>query len=418
MASLRYGPRPEPSWTLLGAARGARLWLPACSSDATTGSWSTAAAPRTWSARSSSSSPRRPGSAIDVRYGDSADLALLIDEEGDADARRRVHLAEPRRGRLPRRAGPADRLPDESSSLVAEGDAGRRRLGRPVGPGAHARLQHRPGRPEPTCPTRCSTSPRRVRRRGGGGPHERLVPGLRDRDADELGEDEARAWLDGMAAGDPPTFATTPPSSRPSAGARCRWASSTTTTLPGKAEDPDLPVENHFFPDGDLGSTADRHRGVVVEGSDRRRGPAARRVPAAEEAQRFFTEETFEYPLAAGVDAQPGAPAARRDRHHRHRPRRAGRRPRADDRADRDESGLNRADPLRRPGRRCSSRVGRGALFAPRSSTWRGARIIGRRVAGRAVHVAGDARPAAQHAGPGGRHGGCRRPWSAPGWPG
>ena len=43
------------------------------------------------------------GVDIDVKYGDSADLAVLVDTEGDNSPGRRLPVAEPGRDRLPRR---------------------------------------------------------------------------------------------------------------------------------------------------------------------------------------------------------------------------------------------------------------------------------------------------------------------------
>jgi iron(III) transport system substrate-binding protein len=72
-------------------------------------------------------------------------------------------------------------------------------------------------------------------------------------------------------------------------------------------EDPGLPSRNHVFPDGDLGSIPLVTTVSVLGGTDR--GDEAQRFVEflfTPEAQRFYSEETFEYPLAAGVE-----PAAR-----------------------------------------------------------------------------------------------------------
>jgi iron(III) transport system substrate-binding protein len=71
------------------------------------------------------------------------------------------------------------------------------------------------------------------------------------------------------------------------------------------AEDPGLPSRNYVFPDGDLGSLVLPSTVSIVEGSDRRE-EAERFVEflLADEAQRYFEEETFEYPLAAGDAAR------------------------------------------------------------------------------------------------------------------
>ena len=71
-------------------------------------------------------------------------------------------------------------------------------------------------------------------------------------------------------------------------------------------EDPDLPSRNHVFPGDDLGSMLLASTVSELAASDQRE-EAERFVEylLTEEAQRFFSDETFEYPLAEGV-----APAA------------------------------------------------------------------------------------------------------------
>jgi iron(III) transport system substrate-binding protein len=69
-------------------------------------------------------------------------------------------------------------------------------------------------------------------------------------------------------------------------------------------EDPDLPSRNYVFPDGDLGSLVLPSTVSILEGADRS-AEAERFVEflLSPEAQRYFREETFEYPLAAGDEA-------------------------------------------------------------------------------------------------------------------
>jgi len=76
-----------------------------------------------------------------------------------------------------------------------------------------------------------------------------------------------------------------------------------------KAEDPSLPTENHFFADGDLGNL------ILVTGAAKVAGNG--HTGEAEEfigymlgadAQTYFSEQTKEYPLAAGVEPAEGLP--------------------------------------------------------------------------------------------------------------
>jgi iron(III) transport system substrate-binding protein len=73
------------------------------------------------------------------------------------------------------------------------------------------------------------------------------------------------------------------------------------------ADDPGLPSRNYVFPDGDLGSIPLVTTVSVLESSDRA-DEANRFVEflLTAEAQRFYSEETFEYPLAAGVEPPAG----------------------------------------------------------------------------------------------------------------
>ena len=79
--------------------------------------------------------------------------------------------------------------------------------------------------------------------------------------------------------------------------------------LRAKAEDPSVDSENYFFPDRDIGSliivTA---IGILTTTDDT--APADRLVEymLSQQAQEFFSEQTFEYPLAGGVQPSPGLP--------------------------------------------------------------------------------------------------------------
>jgi iron(III) transport system substrate-binding protein len=69
------------------------------------------------------------------------------------------------------------------------------------------------------------------------------------------------------------------------------------------AEDPDAPSENYYLPATDVGSLLIVTAAAVLESSDDKE--VAEELVSwllAEPAQTYFTEETFEYPLAAGVD--------------------------------------------------------------------------------------------------------------------
>ena len=75
------------------------------------------------------------------------------------------------------------------------------------------------------------------------------------------------------------------------------------------AEDPSLPTVNHFFEAGDIGNLNIVTGVAVLETTD---DPELSRqfveFMLGEEAQTFFSEETFEYPLVEGVEPAADLP--------------------------------------------------------------------------------------------------------------
>ena len=70
-----------------------------------------------------------------------------------------------------------------------------------------------------------------------------------------------------------------------------------------KAEDPDLPTALEFFRPGDLGSLLLVTAASVVDTTDQQdRAERLVRFLLAEEAQRYFSEETFEYPTRIDLE--------------------------------------------------------------------------------------------------------------------
>lgn len=77
-----------------------------------------------------------------------------------------------------------------------------------------------------------------------------------------------------------------------------------------KEQEPTARVEDHFFRDGDVGGLVNVAGAGVIEHTDNR--ARAERFVAyllSDAAQRYFVEETFEYPLVAEIGAAPGLPA-------------------------------------------------------------------------------------------------------------
>jgi iron(III) transport system substrate-binding protein len=122
------------------------------------------------------------------------------------------------------------------------------------------------------------------------------------------GEDAARDWLEGMKANEPVTFES----------------NGAITTAVGEGEIPTglvnhyylyevqaetgetYPIANHFFAAGDVGSLVNV-AGVGILGSADHpdRALAFADYLLKEEAQHYFADRTWEYPLIAGVEAEP-----------------------------------------------------------------------------------------------------------------
>lgn len=71
-------------------------------------------------------------------------------------------------------------------------------------------------------------------------------------------------------------------------------------------EEPDAPARNFFMPAGDASSFINMAGAGVL--SDRADALALLRFLAGDEAQRYFAEETYEYPLAAGASPSVDLP--------------------------------------------------------------------------------------------------------------
>lgn len=251
------------------------------------------------------------GISIDVRYDESANLALLIDEEGDRTPADVFISQSPGAVGYLDAAGRLAPLDDGLTAMVPEGDAAADAGW--VGLSGRVRtLVYNPdlvGEGELPDSVLDLTAPEyagRVALAPTNGSFQDFVTVLRD----QLGEEEAAAWLDGMAAGDPPTFDNnTAIVEAVGRGEVPMGLVNHYYAFRAKAEDPDLPVENHYFPDGDLGSTLLVTAASQIADTDMPE-EATRLIEflLAAEAQRYFSEETFEYPLADGAEANGALP--------------------------------------------------------------------------------------------------------------
>lgn len=73
------------------------------------------------------------------------------------------------------------------------------------------------------------------------------------------------------------------------------------------ADNPDIPVANHFFPAGDVGALINVAGGGVVDTSDQKGlGQRLLLYLLGNNAQTYFSEETAEYPVVEGIGIREG----------------------------------------------------------------------------------------------------------------
>jgi iron(III) transport system substrate-binding protein len=119
----------------------------------------------------------------------------------------------------------------------------------------------------------------------------------------QIGDDATSEWLRGIAANDPFTFAGN--SAVLEAIARGEVEVGLINhyyRYQALAEDPNMPVLNHDFPPDDIGSLVIVTGAATLKSTDQPDDAAALvRFLLSPEAQTYFTDETFEYPLAIGA---------------------------------------------------------------------------------------------------------------------
>jgi iron(III) transport system substrate-binding protein len=131
-----------------------------------------------------------------------------------------------------------------------------------------------------------------------------FVTGLRG----ELGDDEARAFLEGLAANDALTFPNNVAILEAvNRGEIAMGLINHYYWFENAVEDPDQVAQLHFFDEGDLGSMLLVTAASVLDTADD--PDLANELVEfllGEAAQTYFAEETLEYPLAAGVEPVAG----------------------------------------------------------------------------------------------------------------
>lgn len=118
------------------------------------------------------------------------------------------------------------------------------------------------------------------------------------------GEDGARAWLEAMMATDPITFEGNGPQIEAAANGEIAVGLVNHYYLyQARKETPEISAENYYFPGGDIGSLINvAGIGVLAGSGQEPQAMAVAEALVSEEAQTYFATETSEYPLAAGVE--------------------------------------------------------------------------------------------------------------------
>lgn len=244
------------------------------------------------------------GVDIDVRYGDSVDLALLIAEEGDSTPADVFFSQSPgtvgfldTEGRLAQlEAGVLDAV---DSDFEADD-------GKWIGVTARQRvlvynteIVDDDELPQSVLDLTDAQFEGRVALAPSNASFQDFVTAMRQ----EIGDDEAREWLVGMVENNSSIYADN--SSIVAAVGRGEVPMGLVNhyyNYRALDEDPDQPSENYVFEGGDIGALLIASTVSVMEGTEHA-AEAGRFVEflLSEDAQEYFSEETFEYPLAAGV---------------------------------------------------------------------------------------------------------------------
>lgn len=245
------------------------------------------------------------GIAIAVKYGDSTDLALLLAEEGERTPADVFFSQSP--GTVGFLAEQDLLAPLDQEVLDAVEEPYRSSSGSWVGITARQRVlvynEELVAEDDLPASVLDLTAPEyagRVAVAPSNASFQDFVTAMRQ----QLGDEEALAWLEGMAANDSPVYANN--NAIVEAVGRGEVPLGLVNHYYNErflAEDPSLPSRNYRFPDGDIGSLVIESSVSILQGSEKA-DQAAQFVEflLSAEAQEFFAEETFEYPLAAGVE--------------------------------------------------------------------------------------------------------------------
>ena len=254
------------------------------------------------------------GVGLEVRYGDSAELAATIAEEGENSPADVFFAQDP--GSLGALEGEEllAELPDEILDRVPE--RFRDPDGRWTGTSGRARVlaYNTEELSEAEVPDSVFdlTDPKWKGKIGfppTNASFQAFVTAMRL----SAGEERTREWLEGFAANDPKTYErNTPVVEAVAAGEIELGLVNHYYLYLVKEEQPDAPVANHFLEAGDPGALVSVAGAAILDSTDDEE--LARDFVdylLSDEGQRFYTEEAeeAEYPLVEGIEPKEGLPA-------------------------------------------------------------------------------------------------------------
>ncbi|MBT8166114.1 MAG: extracellular solute-binding protein [Acidimicrobiia bacterium] len=251
------------------------------------------------------------GIDVAVKYGSSAELALLISEEGDRSPADVFISQSPGAVGFLVEAGLLGSLNEAVLDMVSR--EFRNGAGHWVGLSGRIRvLVYNSDLVAPdSLPASVFdlTDERFADRIGvapGNGSFQDFVTAMRD----IHGDDATLAWLEGLESNGAKTYANnTAIVQAVGRGEVPLGLVNHYYNLRALTEDPDVSSRNHFFAEGDVGSLLIATAAGILE-SSAQSGPALDLIEflLGESAQSFFSEETLEYPLASGVAPAAGLP--------------------------------------------------------------------------------------------------------------
>ena len=245
------------------------------------------------------------GISVEVRYGDTSDLALLIAEEGDRSPADVFVSQSPGAVGFLDQEGLLAPLPDDILDRVADGFHAED--GNWVGLSGRKRVLV--FNPEVTDEATLPSSVLDLvepewKGRIGVAPSNALFQDFVSAMRFRIGDDATRAWLEGIAANDAFTFANN--AAIVAAVGRGEVELGLVNhyyVYQALAQDPEFTATNYNFPVDDIGSLVIVTGASMLKSSDSQdEAEELIRFLLNDEAQRYFSDQTFEYPLAAGVE--------------------------------------------------------------------------------------------------------------------